>query len=106
FNVLKTDAWAGDAYLSRQMRRYWCRGHNHTRNQIIIRADNVRTFTLSDGGDVWLAIPGMLPRTSVAIPLNTTVAPSGTLRVILRGNSVEVHYQIDAATLKSSRRPP
>lgn len=41
----------------------------------------------------------------MTIPLNTTVAPSGTLRLILRDNRVEVHYQIDADTMPSSQRP-
>jgi hypothetical protein len=105
YAALKADDWASDPFLHRQMRRHWPRGHSHVRNQIIIRADNVRTFTLTEGGDVWLSVPGLLPRTSVPIRLDTTVAPSGTLRVILRNGSAEVHYQVDAAALKSSARP-
>jgi hypothetical protein len=46
-----------------------------------------------------------VPRTSVAVPLNTTVAPTGTVRLILRDNQVEAHYQIAAATLPSAARP-
>jgi transposase len=42
---------------------------------------------------------------TVRIPLNTTVAPTGTLRLILRDGRVEVHYQVDAATLKAAQRP-
>jgi hypothetical protein len=105
FTALKADDWAADPYLSRMMRKHWRRGHSHITNQIIIRADNVRTFTLTEGGDVWLAVPGLLPRTSVTVPLNTTVAPSGTLRVILRAGRAEVHYQVDGSALKSSARP-
>ena len=105
FTALKADDWAADPYLSRMMRKHWRRGHSHVMNQIIIRADNVRTFTLAEGGDVWLAVPGLLPRQTVKVPLNTTVAPSGTLRVILRDSRVEVHYQVRGAALKSSRRP-
>jgi hypothetical protein len=41
----------------------------------------------------------------VTVPLNTTVAPSGTLRVILRAGRAEVHYQVDGSALKSSARP-
>jgi transposase len=51
------------------------------------------------------AIPGLTPRTSVAVPLNTTVAPTGTLRVILRGGRVEVHYQVDDTAVTSAHRP-
>jgi IS605 OrfB family transposase len=54
---------------------------------------------------VWLAVPGLERRARVVIPLNTAVAPTGTLRLILRGGRVEVHYQIDSSTLKSAQRP-
>jgi hypothetical protein len=105
YTLLKTDRWVDDPYLSRTMRKYWKRGRNRTHNQVIIRSDNVRTFTLTEGGDVWLNVPGLEPRTSVAVPLGTTVAPTGTLRVILRGGRVEVHHQVDAADVRSARRP-
>src|SRR3981081_4113400 len=87
------------------MRGQWRRGHNHTSNQIIIRSDKVRTFTLSEGAEVWLAVPGLTPRASVAVPLNTTVAPAGTVRVSLRGGQVEAHYQIDDTAVTSAHRP-
>jgi IS605 OrfB family transposase len=105
YTALKADTWAADPFLARQMRRYWRRGHSRTSNQIIIRADKVRTFTLTEGGNVWLSVTGLVPRAVVAVPLNTAVAPSGTLRLILRGGRVEVHYQVDGGTLKSSARP-
>jgi hypothetical protein len=105
YRLLKSDRWAEDPYLARIMRRYWRRGHNHTANQIVVRADQYSTWTLADGGNVWLAVPGLQRGCRVAIPLDTTVAPAGTLRLILRGGRVEVHHQIDAATLKSSQRP-
>ncbi|GIF69171.1 hypothetical protein Ais01nite_72060 [Asanoa ishikariensis] len=104
FALLKSNRWTDDRWLSRQMRRRWKRGKNRTHNQIIVRSDKVDTFTLAEGGDVWLKVPGLEPRRPVIIPLNTTVAPNGTLRLILRGNRVEVHYQIDASAMKSSQR--
>jgi transposase len=103
--ALKADTWAADPYLSRLMRKHWRHGHSKVANQIIIRADNYKTFTLTEGGDVWLAVPSLLPREPVKIPLNTTVAPSGTLRVILRDGRAEVHYQVSGSELKSSARP-
>ena len=57
FALLKSDQWASDPYLSRKMRKQWIHGHNRTHNQIIIRSDNVRTFILSEGGNVWLNVP-------------------------------------------------
>jgi hypothetical protein len=104
YTLLTRDQWTDDPWLRRGMRQQWRRGHNHTSNQLIIRSDNVRTVTLTDGADVWLAIPGLAPRTSVAVPLNTTVAPAGTLRVILRGGRVEVHYQIEDTAVTSAHR--
>ena len=86
------------------MRRHWRRGKNHTHNQIIVRADQHNTRPDAHGR-LWLAIPGLLRRQMVRIPLNTTVAPTGTLRLILRNNRLEIHYQIDAAQMKSSHKP-
>lgn len=105
FAALKADAWAEDSFLSRQMRKHWKRGRNRTHNQIVVRSDQYRTFTLAEDGNIWLAVPGLVRRQLVAVPLNTTVAPTGTLRLVLRGGRVEVHYQIDADTMKSSARP-
>ena len=93
FGLLKFDNWTSDAYLRRIMRKYWRRGHNGTHNQIIVRSDNYSTGV--HVGKVWLKIPGLEPRKTVAIPLNTTVEPTGTLRLILRNGKVEVHYSIE-----------
>jgi IS605 OrfB family transposase len=104
FTALKTDQWADDPFLARRMRTYWKRGRNRTHDQIVVRADKYNT-AVDRRGRLWLAIPGLEPRKMVPIPLSTTVAPSGTLRVILRDGRVEVHYQIDAAKMRSSQRP-
>ena len=101
--ALKYDKWTDDPLLRRLMRRSLRRGHNHTHNQIIIRSDCVRTFVKN--GKVWLKVPGLQPRKQVCVPLKTTVPPSGTLRLIMRGGKVEVHYTIDDQALKSSHRP-
>ncbi|RLQ12752.1 hypothetical protein EAD96_00045, partial [Micromonospora sp. BL1] len=101
FTALKADQWADDPFLSRPMRKHWKRGHNRTHDQIVVRADNYNA--LVDGrGRLWLAIPGLEPRKMVKIPPSTTVAPTGTLRLILRGGRVQVHYQIDASQMRSS----
>ena len=103
-DALKADRWAGDPFLSRQMRKQWKRGRNRTHDQIVVRADSYNTVV--DGrGRLWLAIPGLQRRQMVKMPLSTTVAPKGTLRLILRGGRVEVHYQINASQMRSSRRP-
>jgi transposase len=104
FAALKADRWAQDRFLARQMRQHWKRGKNRTQDQIVVRADNYNTIV--DGrGRLWLAVPGLQRRQTVRIPLSTTVVPTGTLRLILRGGRVEVHYQIDPAQMRSSQRP-
>ncbi len=105
YAALKRDQWVDDPLLSRWMRQCWRRGHNHTANQIIIRSDQVRTFTRAEGGNVWLKVPGGSGCAPITVPLNTTIAPEKTLRLILRGGRVEVHYQIDDQSLRSSHRP-
>lgn len=97
FGLLKFNRFADDPYLSRIVRKYWRRGHNRTHDQIVVRSDHYTTFKLSDDGNAWLKIPGLEKGKRVTIPLNTTVEPTGTLRLILRDGRVEVHYAIDAA---------
>ncbi|MET8834339.1 hypothetical protein ABZV78_10525, partial [Micromonospora sp. NPDC004540] len=104
FTALKADQWVNDPFLSRQMRKHWKRGHNRTHDQIVVRADKYH-IAVDGRGRLWLAVPGLEPRKLVRIPLSTTVAPTGTLRLILRGGRVEVHHQIDAAQMRSSQRP-
>ena len=93
YTLLKRNEFTRDPYLSRIMRKYWHRGHNHTHNQIVVRSDNYTTF--HQGGKAWLKVPGLQKGKRIAIPLNTTVEPSGTLRLIMRDGRVEVHYAID-----------
>ena len=93
YSLLKNNQFTNDPYLMRVMRKYWHRGHNHTYNQIIVRSDSYTTFQL--GGRAWIKIPGLERGQRIAIPLNTTVEPTGTLRLILRDGKVEVHYAVE-----------
>ncbi|MFZ2727194.1 MAG: transposase [Methylococcaceae bacterium] len=93
YTLLKSDNYADDSYLKRVMRKACHRGHNHTHNQINVRSDDYTVFTLKN--KVWLKIPSLVKGKRIAIPLNTTVAPKGNLRVILRNDKVEVHYAVE-----------
>ncbi len=95
YKKLKSDNWTSDNYLRRLMRKYWKHGRNHTHNQIVVRSDNYTTFQL--GGHAWIKIPSLQKGKRIAIPLNTTVEPTGTLRLILKDGEVEVHYTIEVA---------
>ncbi|MGW3725323.1 zinc ribbon domain-containing protein [Streptomyces sp. NPDC000851] len=103
YTDLKYDWWTNDPYLCRMMRRHSNRGRNHTYNQIVVRSDKYNTFVHANG-NVWISVPSLERRKPIRIPLNTAVAPTGTLRLILRNNRVEVHYAIDSSTMNSSRR--
>ncbi|MBK1650154.1 RNA-guided endonuclease TnpB family protein, partial [Rhabdochromatium marinum] len=94
FTALKRNDWTSDPYLRRIMRRDWARGHNHTHNQIIVRSDNYTAF--QRGGRAWIKIPGLIKGTRIAIPLNTTVEPTGTLRIIIKNDDrIEIHTTIE-----------
>ncbi len=95
YKKLKSDNWTSDEYLRRLMRKHWKHGRNHTVNQIVVRSDNYTTFQL--GGCAWIKIPGLQRGKRIAIPLNTTVEPTGTLRLVLKDGEVEVHYTIEVA---------
>ncbi|THV27200.1 zinc ribbon domain-containing protein [Glycomyces paridis] len=105
YTALKHDSWVSDTYLRRLMRRHWKRSSSRVANQIVVRSDAYRAFQLAENGDIWLSVPGLERRQTVKIPLNTTAAPSGTLRLILRFDRVEVHYQVEATELATSKRP-
>ncbi|QEP41673.1 transposase [Ectothiorhodospiraceae bacterium BW-2] len=97
FTALKRNEWTGDSYLRRLMRKHWHHGHNHTHNQIIVRSDNYTTFLL--GGCVWIKIPGLVKGQRIAILLNTTITPTGTLRVIIKDDDrIEVHTTVNVET--------
>ncbi len=92
--LLKSDHYLDDRYLSRTMRKHFKRGHNHTHNQIMVRSDDYSVFSLDK--KIWIKIPSLVKGKRIAIPLSTTVAPQGNLRIILRNNKVEVHYAAEA----------
>ncbi|MCC3772289.1 transposase [Streptomyces sp. UNOC14_S4] len=102
YTDLKYGRWHDDSFLSRKMRQHVRHGVSRTTNQIVVRSDQYNVWTMADG-NTWIAIPGLERRQKIAIPLNTTVAPTGTLRLILRDGRVEVHYAVDAPGLRQTR---
>lgn len=93
YSLLKSDKWTEDKYLTRIMRKYCKRGHNHTYNQIIVRSDNYKVFQKNE--KAWIAVPSLIKGKRIAVPLSSCQEPSGTLRVILKDNNVEIHYALD-----------
>jgi IS605 OrfB family transposase len=99
YKLLKEEKWTSNNYLRRLMRHYWKHGRNHIHNQIVVRSDNYTTFQL--GGRAWIKIPSLQFGKRIAIPLNSCVVPTGTLRLILIEGLVEVHYTIDVPESKN-----
>lgn len=102
YTRLKYGRSQDDAFLARMTRKHVKHGVSRVANQIVVRSDQYRTWTMADG-NVWIGAPGLQRRQRIAIPLNTTVAPTGTPRLILRQGRVEVHYAIDAPDLRETR---
>ncbi len=94
FTLLKYNQWVGDSLLSRWMRRDKKHGRNHTHHQIIVESGVYTQFTGKDG-KTWLKIPSLIKGKRICIPLNSHVFLTGTLRLILRHDVIEVHYTVD-----------
>jgi IS605 OrfB family transposase len=90
YTHLKGGKWAEDKYLRRMMRKYFKHGHTEVSNQIILESCCYKAFSFS--GKAWIEVMSLEKGNRIAIPLNTTRLPSGTLRLIIRGSVVEVHY--------------
>jgi IS605 OrfB family transposase len=101
YTLLKYDKWADDPYLRRMMRKYFKHGHSDVRNQIILDTDCYNTFNRNN--KVWVAVMSLERGNRIAIPLNTNIHPSGTLRLILRNGKVEIHYAIDEESVCSTK---
>lgn len=96
YTLLKYDNWMEENFLRRQMRKHFKHGVNHTSNQIIVRSDMCKTYELN--GQCWLKVPSLVRGKQIHVPLNTTMefAPTGTLRIIIKDDVVEVHSTYDA----------
>lgn len=96
YTLLKADRWLEDPFLRRMMRKYFKHGHTSVDNQIILDTGCYTAF--EHGGKAWIDVMSLERGKRIAIPLNTTVKPDGTLRLILRDGKVEVHYAIESET--------
>lgn len=102
YSKLKSGQWIEDSYLRRMMRKYLKHGHTQVKNQIILDSCCYKAFPF--GGKAWIEVMTLEKGNRIAIPLNTTRLPSGTLRLIVKTNYVEVHYTINPETQCNTRR--
>jgi IS605 OrfB family transposase len=96
YSKLKNGKWAEDNYLRRMMRKYFKHGQTSVNNQIILDSGCYKAFTF--GEKAWIEVMSLEKGNRIAIPLNTTRLPSGTLRLIVKANYIEVHYAINSET--------
>jgi IS605 OrfB family transposase len=104
FTLLRKDQWLDDPYLHRMMRKYFRHGVSHCDNQFIVRSDK-HGSRVSDGR---LIITIHIAR-QYGEPIELATTSNGrnvdltgcNLRVILKGDAVEIHY----ATGKAEGRP-
>ncbi len=94
YSKLKSGQWIEDSYLRRMMRKYFKHGHTDVKNQIILDSCCYKAFLF--GGKAWIEVMSLERGNRIAIPLNTTRLPSGTLRLIIKADCVEVHYTINS----------
>lgn len=90
YTLLKYNRWTQDDYLRRMMRKHFKHGKTDVDNQIVLDKQCYTAFLKNGQG--WIDVTSLVPRKRIAIPLNTSVLPQGTIRLILREERVEVHY--------------
>jgi IS605 OrfB family transposase len=95
FTLLSLDRWTEDKYLRRMMRKYFKHGKTNVDNQIILDTGCYTAF--EQDGQAWIKVMSLERGKRITIPLNTNRLPSGTLRLILRDDCVEVHYAVDSS---------
>lgn len=96
YSKLKSGQWVKDNYLRRMMRKYFKHGHTSVNNQIILDSCCYKAFCFA--GKAWIEVMSLEKGKRIAIPLNTTRLPSGTLRLIVKANYIEVHHVINSET--------
>ena len=102
YKLLREDTWLKDPFLRRQMRRNFKHGHSSVRNQIILDTNCYRAFAKS--GKAWIHVMSLERGKRIGIPLNTNKLPSGTLRLIIREDIVEVHTTVEVTSLDRSMK--
>ena len=99
YTLLKSDNWLEDTYLRRMMRKHFKHGRTRVDNQIVLDTDCYTAFERN--GQAWIKVMSLEPRKRIAIPLDTSRLPTGTLRLILRNKRVEVHYAVEESQVCS-----
>ncbi|MGT2492413.1 hypothetical protein ACU4GD_22550 [Cupriavidus basilensis] len=104
YTLLKRDKWFDDKYLHRMMRKYFRHGVSSCDNQFIVRSDKHES-RVRDGHFVITIHIARQYGPSIEVTTNSNgknVDLTGcNLRVIVKGDAVEIHY----ATAKAEGAP-
>jgi IS605 OrfB family transposase len=91
---LNRKTWRNDSYLRRVMRKLFLHGKTQVDNQIVLDETSYKYFEFN--GEGWVGVTSLTHRRRIAIPLSTKDKITGQIRIILQGDQVEIHYQVEA----------
>ena len=91
---LNRKTWRKDSYLRRVMRNLFKHGKPQVASQIILGSESYSYFEFSGVG--WVEVQSLTFRKRIAIPLSSRDKITGQIRIILRGDQVEIHYCVEA----------
>jgi IS605 OrfB family transposase len=91
---LNRKTWGTDSYLCRVMRKLFKHGKTQVDNQIVLDGNSYTYFEFS--GKSWIDVQSLVSQKRVAIPLSSKDKITGQIRIILQGDQVEIHYQVEA----------
>lgn len=94
FTLLKGDQWASDPYLHHMMRKHFRHGCTQVDTHIKLDSGCYDWFKHGDMG--WIAVMSLESGKRIAIPLASNHPISGTIRLIIKEDGVEVHHTIEA----------
>ena len=79
-------------YLSSKLRKFKGRKPIQKRARTISLDENMYDLCEDERGRVWLGVMSLTPRKRIHLLLSSPVRFSGNIKVVLRGNKVEIHY--------------
>ena len=94
FTLLKHDHWMDDSYLRRMMREYWKHGKTIVDKQVKLTPGDYKWFL--QNGQGWVKVMSLERGKRIAIPLASNHPISGTIRLIIKDDHIEVHHTINA----------
>jgi IS605 OrfB family transposase len=92
--------WWCHSKLHRWMRKVFKHGHTQVNNQISLDSCSYK-WVKADKNSCML-VQGLTPRQRIHIPLNSNRPISGTSRLIIRNDRVEVHYTVEVGATNTS----